>query len=109
MGPVSVSSRVSIRSDKFPDRLPSGEDGERAAREVAELGAGVDPQVAVYGGEQVLWRQGAFGWVFTPGVGGAHDLAHAEAPAGDKSGLRIGPMVAADQARGVRQPRGPAE
>ena len=47
--------------------------------------------------------------IFAAGVGGPDDLAHAQPAAGDQGGLRVGPVVAADQARGVRQARGPAE
>ena len=55
-------------SDQFPDRLALGEDRDGAAREVAELGAGVDPQVAVDRRQQVLRRQGRSAGILAPRV-----------------------------------------
>ena len=44
-------------SDQLPDRLALGEDPDRAAREVMELGPVIDPQVPVDRRQQVLRRQ----------------------------------------------------
>ena len=55
-----------IGSDQLADRLAVGEDGDGAAGEVRRASRGIDAQVSIDRGEQVLRSEGAIGGVFTP-------------------------------------------
>ena len=66
--------------DGFAER----EDGHGSAAQIQNGLRGVDAQMPVHGGPEVVGAQQAFGRVFSPSVGGSDDLSGAHAAAGDQ-------------------------
>ena len=57
-------------------RLAVGENRNGPPAEIVELVAGIDPQMAIHRGQQVLRRERALLWEFSLGVRRADDLPH---------------------------------
>src|SRR5262249_11115345 len=85
-----------VRADQFADRLSVGQDRHWAARVVIESVFGVDAQVPVHRGEDVVRCGRGAGWVLAARVGGADDLSHPQATARYQSAVGVGPVVAAE-------------
>lgn len=66
------------------DGFAEGQDGHRSAAEIQDGFRGVDAQMPVHGGPEVVGAEQAFGGVFSPGVGGSDNLSGAHAAAGDQ-------------------------
>lgn len=66
------------------DRFAEREDGHGSAAQIQNGLRGVDAQMPVHGGPEVVGAQQAFGGVFRPSVGGSDDLSGAHAAAGDQ-------------------------
>ncbi len=80
-------------AQQFLDDLAPVQDGHGAAGVVGEAAVGVDAEDVVDGLQQVLGPHGALAGGFALAVGGADDLAHLEAAAGDECGHGAWPVV----------------
>src|SRR3954454_17191514 len=94
---------------QLADGLAFWQDGDRPAGEVLELMAVVDAEVPVGGRQQVLGGERPLLGILALAVGGADDLAGAQAAAGQQRRHGVGPVVAAYAAVGLADLRSAAE
>lgn len=82
-------------SNQLTNRLTKRQDRHGAATIVEERIVGVDAEMTINRGPEIVWREWSFFGMFTFGIRGTNDLARADSAAGHDKGHRLWPVVAA--------------
>src|SRR5437899_2993343 len=81
--------------ESFVNHGAFGQQRNRSAAAVGEHCVRVNAEKVIEGGEQILWRHGAFGDGAGDSVRFADDLAAGDAAAGEDGAVDLRPMIAA--------------